>query len=147
VREVGIDVDAAAYVGASVRRAVARGQGLRISPKSDSHGELEVEIVDIQIGLGSFADPSLRAARYQVVVSLRGKLVDASGFVWNSPSIAGYAPFLSTPGPLEALDGAGRRALERASDEAADRLVAGLMVVLNRQITRSERSRSAEGAK
>jgi hypothetical protein len=125
---------------------VARAQGLQLAG-SKAHGTLSVEIVDIQIGLGTFAEPSLRAARYQVSISLRGKLEDAGGFVWTSAPIAGHAPFFSTPGAIEALDGAGRRALERASDEAAERLVASLMFVLNREVTRSERSRSAEGAR
>jgi hypothetical protein len=146
VRETGIDVDAAGYVTTSVRRAVARGQGLELAG-AKPHGELAVEIVDIQIGLGAFAEPGLRAARYQVAISLRGKLKDASGFEWTSAPVTGYAPFFSTPDPIESLDGAGRRALERASDEAAERLIASLMFVLNREVTRIERSRSGAGAR
>jgi hypothetical protein len=142
VREPGIDVDAAGFVSAAVRRAVSRGQGLQLAG-SKAHGELAVEIVDMQIGLGTFSEPGLRAARYQVWISLRGKLTDASGFAWTSAPITGYAPFFSTPGPIEALDGAGRRALEHATQEAAERLIASLMLVLNREITRSRRSESA----
>jgi hypothetical protein len=141
IRETGVDVDAAGFVSAAVRRAVSRGQGLELAG-SKAHGELAVEIVDIQLGLGAFAEPGLRAARYQVSISLRGKLTDASGFEWTSAPVTGYAPFFSTPGAIEALDGAGRRALERASDEAAERLIASVMFVLNREVTRIERNRS-----
>ncbi len=134
VGESGIDVDAGALVSASVRRAVMREQGLTLATGATAHGALAVEIVDIQISLGSFTDPSQRAARYQVVVSLRGRLEDASGFKWVSPAATGYAPFFSTPGPIEALDGAGRRALEQAAEDAGQRLIASLVVVLDRQL-------------
>lgn len=132
VIEPGIDVDAAAYVSSAVRTAVLRSQGLELGAAGSANGRLTVEILDVQIGLGAFSEPNLRAARYQVSVVLRGRLADASGVSWTSAAVTGTAPFLSPPGRIEALDGAGRRAMERASDEAAQRLVAALMVRLSR---------------
>lgn len=132
VVELGVDVDAAGYVASAVRSTILRSQGLELGGAGSANGRLTVEIVDVQIGLGAFSEPNLRAARYQVSIVLRGRLADSGGETWTSAPVTGTAPFLSPPGRIEALDGAGRRALERASDEAADRLVAALMVKLSR---------------
>ncbi|MCK6551040.1 hypothetical protein L6R52_34705, partial [Myxococcota bacterium] len=84
IEERGIDVDAAALVGASLRRTIARGPGTRLGPGPDAT-RLEVELVTAGSSLQAFADPSVRAAQYQEIVELRGRLVDASGNeVWRS---------------------------------------------------------------
>ena len=124
VAEPGLDVDAAALVARAVRRAVARGPGTRIAATGAEEISLEVELLDAGMNLAAFADPNLRAAEYRATVLLRGRLRDPSGaVVWSSPVIAGESAVLSPPGRVEVLDGARRRSLEWAAEDAADRLV------------------------
>lgn len=126
-KEPGIDLDAAAMVDNATRRALTRSPSTRLVSQEGADQVLEVELLQVQAGLAPFAEPGLRAAQYQVSVRIKGRVVDSSGrALWSSATITGEAPFVSTPGSLEALDGARRRALARASDEAADRLVAAL---------------------
>lgn len=125
--EPGIDVDAAAMVAGAVRQAIARGPSTRLVRGDAAEAELEVELVNSASALATLADPGLRAAQYRAVVLVRGRLLDKQGKVlWTSTVITGEAPYLSAPGPIEALDGARRRALERAADDAAERLVASM---------------------
>ena len=126
VSHPGLDPYAPGLVDHALRRAVARAAGLRVD--DDAAPTLTVEVVDARVGLTAFAEPALRAAQYQAEVVLRGVLVGPSGRrVWGSPLSAGVAPYLSTGGRIEALDGAGRRAMGEAADEAARRLVGHLV--------------------
>jgi hypothetical protein len=125
--EPGIDVDAAALVNAAVRHALASSPGTRLVAEDAADETLDIELLNATSGLAPLADPNLRAAQYRALVLVRGKLIDRTGKVtWTSPVITGEAPFLSTPGPIETLDGARRRALSRAADVAAERLVASM---------------------
>jgi hypothetical protein len=126
IAEPGIDVDAAAWVNVAVRHAVARSPSTRLVAREEAYATLEVEMVNSAAALAPLADPGLRASQYHAVLVLRGKLVDKTGRVlWRSEA-TGDVPFLSTPGPIETLDGARRRALQRAAEEAADRLIGAL---------------------
>jgi hypothetical protein len=127
VSEPAIDVDAAAMVNAAVRHAIASNPSTRLVSGGAADATLDIELVNSAAALAPLADPNLRAAQYRVVVLVKGRLHDRSGkVIWESPVIVGEAPFLSTPGQVEALDGARRRALSRAADVAAERLVASL---------------------
>ena len=124
VREAGIDIDAAALVSSAVRRAITRTPAASLIAAGSGRSTLDVELIDTQKRLAPMADPGQRAAQYRVTVRLRGKLVSPSGrTLWTSAPVDGNAYFVSTPGPIERLDGAGRRALAKAAEEAADRLV------------------------
>jgi hypothetical protein len=126
-----VDIDAAGLVATSIRGAILREQGLALV-NGEPDGLLAVDLVSVDMGIGAFAEPSLRAARYQVTVVVECRLSEDGREVWRSPPIAGVAPFFSPPGRIEALDGASRRALEHASEQAAERAVAALMVTLLR---------------
>lgn len=127
LEERGIDVDAGAEVLGAVRRAIARGPALRLAGAPDADAELALELVGTTTELEAFADPAARAAEYRAVIHVRGTLYSADGStLWRSAVITGEAPFLSTPGPIERLDGARRLALQRAARDAAERLVAAL---------------------
>ena len=126
--ERGLDVDAAAYVSRAIRAAVARGPALALANESTSDGVLEVKLIDASTPLAPFADPSLRAAQYRAEVRLLATLARADGrVVWRSSLIVAEAPYLSTPGRLEMLDGARRRALEVAARRAAEQLLSSMM--------------------
>lgn len=125
IREPGLDLDAGADVTRAVRLAVARAAGFRLVEESDADRVLHVELLDVNSALAPFAEPSLRAAQYVVRLTLRGTLQDEHGR-WTSPAVVGEGRFLSTPGGVEQLDGANRRALERAAQQAAERLVGTL---------------------
>lgn len=127
IKEPGIDVDAAPLLTAAIRHAVARGPGTRLAGEESGAALLQVELLSSTSGLTSFADPAVRAAQYRAVVNVRATLVGANGkTLWQSSVITGEAPYLSTPGAIEKLEGARRRALERAAEDAAERLVASL---------------------
>lgn len=127
----GLDVDAAGLVDAELRREVARGRGLSLSAQASAGAELHAELIDVRTQLAPFADPSLRAAQYEVQVSLRARLVRRDGGApWRSSAVLGRASFLSTGGRLEALDGAGRRALRQAVQQASEQLVAAMSLAL-----------------
>jgi hypothetical protein len=122
-----IDVDAAALVTNAVRRAVARGPRTRLVESDAADAHLEVELLSTDSPLAPFADPAARAAQYRATVTVRGRLVDRGGkIVWTSNAITGEARYLSVSGAVEALEGARRRALERAAEDAAERLLAGM---------------------
>lgn len=130
VRDPGLDVDAAGLVDGHLRREVARTAGLRLSSDSQSNLRLEVEVVDVRTALAPFAEPGLRAAQYRAVVIVKGRLVDSErGLRWSGTA-TGEAPYLSTGGPIEALDGAGRRALGEAAELATRQLVDALVLRL-----------------
>ena len=131
VLESGTDIDAGALVSAAVRRAVARAPATDLVDPDFAQSRLEVELIGASARLAPLAEPGRRAAQYLAVVRLRGRLVDLDGDVlWASPVVAGEAPFLSAAGRIEALDGARRRALKQAAEQAADRLIAGMNVRL-----------------
>jgi hypothetical protein len=123
VSGAGIDVDVAALVDAELRRAVARSAGMVLAGEG-APLKLEVAVVDARTELAPFAEPGLRAAQYDAVVVLSGRVIGAGGEVkFEVGPVQGEAPYLSTGGRLEALDGAGRRALGQAGGRAAERLV------------------------
>lgn len=126
VKHPGLDPYAPGVVDRALRRAVARAAGLRFADGADA--AFHVEVVDVRVGLTPFAEPALRAAQYQAVVVLKGTLQGPTGRrTWGSPAVTGTAPYLSTAGRLEALDGAGRRAVAEAAETAARRLVGALV--------------------
>jgi hypothetical protein len=127
IAEQGIDIDAASLVAVAVRHAVARGPSTRLASDQDANETLQVELLNSASSLAVLADPALRAAQNRAMVTVRGRLLDKKGHViWESAIITCDSPFLSTPGPIETLDGARRRALQRAAEDAADRLVASM---------------------
>jgi hypothetical protein len=122
-----LDVDAAALVSRAVRRAIARGPSTQLAEEG-AEGTLRVRLIEARADLAPLADPRLRAAQYRAEIRLVATLVRTDGkLLWTSSLIVGEAPYLSTPGALERLDGARRRALERAAEDAADRLVAAML--------------------
>jgi hypothetical protein len=127
IEEPGLDLDAAAMVAESVRRAVARGPSTELA-SSGADATVEVKLLESSSGLAPLADPSTRAAQYRAIIRLTAVLTKSDGRVlWRSSVVTGEAPYLSMPGKLEALDGARRRALAQAADDAATKLLA-LMV-------------------
>lgn len=128
IREAGVHVDTGALAEEAVRRAVADEAGLLLVSALDAEWTLELELVSGAAGLEAFAQPDRRAAQYRSTVQLRGVLRDPRGEVrWRSPTVVGAAAYLSTPGALESLDGAERRGLDRAAQQAAERLVLALV--------------------
>lgn len=117
------DVDLAGEIDAAVGRALVRTPNLALTQTATTG--LEVELVRAGQGLRPLAEPGLRAAEYLAFVVLRGRLIDEAGHtISRSPAVRGEARFLSRPGRIEALDGAGRTAMARAVEQAATRLVA-----------------------
>ena len=134
IRETAVDLDAGAMVQRSLLLAAGRVPGLVLVSADAPAPALEAELVAVRSGLSPFAEPNLRAAHYRVVVELQGRLVGLDGRVlFTSAVVHGEAPFYSTPGRIEVLDGAARRALERASEQAAERLVMIVAEVLRTQ--------------
>lgn len=132
VEAPGIDVDAPGFVDASVRREVARAAGLSLAGEAGAQAVFRVEVLEVRTGLAPFAEPALRAAQYQATIRLRGRLERPGAKGWRSGVVTGAASYLSTAGPIERLDGAGRRALARAAEDAAEQLVAALVFELRR---------------
>ncbi len=124
VTDPGLDVDAAGLMDTELRRAVARTAGWRLSTRDDAPATLKAELVDVRTGLAAFADPAQRAGQYVVTVRLKGHLSRRHRQpAVRTKTVTGEAGFLSTGGRLEALDGAGRRALAQATRRAAEKLV------------------------
>ncbi len=122
VTNSALDVDISGLVDAHLRREVARTAGLRTDDGDSAQAVLRVEITGVKTQLASFADPSVRAAQYETVVSLKAELTVGQA-KWEWAKTQGRAPFLSRAGRLEALDGAGRIALALASEQACQTLV------------------------
>lgn len=129
IREPGLAVDAGGVLEVAVRTALSRG-GFE-SVASDGDLVLRIDVVAMDAQLAPFAEPGLRAAQYRVNVRLVGQASGGSS-VWTSPLISAEAPIFGPPGRLEALDGAHRRALERAAESAAEQLVVALSLHLSR---------------
>jgi membrane associated rhomboid family serine protease len=128
IDEPGLDLDAAALVAESVRRAVARGPSTELAPAGSAEATMEIRLLESSSGLVPLADPATRAAQYRAIIRLSAVLTKSDGHIlWRSSVVTGEAPYLSMPGKLEALDGARRRALAQAADDAAAKLLA-LMV-------------------
>lgn len=131
VREGVVDLDVGAMVQRSLRLAAGRVPGLVLATADAPVPALEAEVVAVHSGLSPFAEPNLRAASYRVVVEIRGRLVGLDGRVlFTSAVVRGQAPFYSTAGRIEVLDGAARRALEQACERAAEGLVMTVAEVL-----------------
>jgi hypothetical protein len=125
IDEPGLDLDAAALVAESVRRAVARGPSTELAPSGSEEATVEIRLLESSSGLAPLADPATRAAQYRAIIRLTAVLTKSDGRVlWRSAIVTGEAPYLSMPGKLEALDGARRRALAQAADDAAAKLMA-----------------------
>ena len=123
IEEPGLDIDGGAMVSVAVRRAVARGPGLRLV-RTHPDALLFVRLIDARTGLRPLADPGARAAQYAVTVKIQGELRRADGAaLWTSPTIVGAAEMLSPADGVEAIDGARRRTLQRAAEDAAEQLV------------------------
>lgn len=127
IEERGIDVDAAAMVARAVRRRVAMGPST-VLEEDRPEAVLSVSLIEAGHALSPMSDPRLRAAEYVAQIRLQGTLSSTAGAaLWRSPVVVGEAHFMSMPGPIESLDGARRRALAQAADEAAERLWAHLV--------------------
>lgn len=123
-----LHLDTGALVEEAVRRAIARESGVLLVGATDADEILEVELLSGTASLEAFAQPDRRAAQYRATVLVRGVLKRSSGQVqWTSPPVSGDSAYLSTPGALESLDGAERRGLDRAAQQAAERLVLALV--------------------
>lgn len=123
IEERGIDVDAAAQVARAVRRRVAMGPSTRLE-EHEPEAVLSVRLLDARHALSSLSDPRLRAAEYVAQIRLQGTVSSTVGRpLWRSPVVVGEAHFMSMPGGVESLDGARRRALAQAAEQAADRLI------------------------
>ena len=126
--EHGVEADAAGVVAVAVRRTIARGPSTTLVDPDLAAATLQVEIIDTSAPVAPGADPAARAAEYASRVRLSAALVHRDGRVlWRSSSAAGEALFVSVPGPMEALEGARRRALAEAARDAADALVTQML--------------------
>lgn len=127
----GIDVDLAALLATATRDAVAGRAELSLVGRGDADVTLRVDLVPGAAGLSALADPARRAAEYRVEVRLQATLVTETSSrsepLWRSDTIVGEATYLSAAGSIVALDGARRRALARAAEDAAQRLVTALV--------------------
>lgn len=127
IEERGIDVDAAAQVARAVRRRIAMGPSTSLE-EDRPEAILKVRLLEAKDALSPMSDPRLRAAEYVAQIRLQGTLSSTVGrTLWRSPVLVGEAHFMSMPGSIEALDGARRRALAQAADQAADRLLTHLI--------------------
>ncbi len=91
----------------------------------DEHPDavLSVRLIEAQHALSPMADPRLRAPEYVAQIRLQATLSSTVGATqWRSPVVVGESAFMSMPGSIESLDGARRRALAQAAEQAADRL-------------------------
>lgn len=124
VEEPGIDIDAAAVVSNAVRRAVARSPSTKLASGDGAEAALYVTMLDAKEGLAPYANPGARAAQYKLRVRVKARLMSSAGeMLWSSGIIEGEAAFLSPTGGLESVDGARRRAMVSAAEDAADRLI------------------------
>ncbi|MBK8012391.1 MAG: hypothetical protein IPK13_13660 [Deltaproteobacteria bacterium] len=127
IQAVTPDVDVVGEINWAIGRALARSP--RVALTETATTSFEIELVRTGQGLRPLAEPGLRAADYLAFVVLRGRLLDEAGrTVWRSPPVRGEARFLSRPGRVEALDGAGRTAMARAIERAVSRLVSLLLM-------------------
>lgn len=131
VREPALDVDAGSEVQRAVQTSVARSAGLALVEPNDDAYLLRVEVLDVTTNLAPFAEPNVRAGQYIVRLSLRVTIEHLGAPIWQSGVINGQGRFLSTPGAVERLDGDGRRTLQRAAIDAADRLVLAVRAALD----------------
>lgn len=126
-------MDAPGLLDSALKRAIARSSALHLSDTAER--ELEVEVIGVSTPLAGFAEPRLRAAQYEVRLSVRVRMfVGQKKVVWSSPIYVSQAPYVSTPGQLVALDGAGRRALQQAAEISAERLVVAVGLVLDGEL-------------
>ena len=128
VHEDGVDVDAAGILSGVIRKAVAAHPAATLVTEQNAEAILVVELLSVGGGLAPLADPGSRAAQYRSQISIKAKLDHSSGnTIWHSGRIIGQADYLSVPDGIETLDGARRRALMRAAQNAADQLVTSLV--------------------
>ncbi len=116
-------VDALPVVEQALHRALREG-GTGTSTRSAVR--LRVWVVQAEARLSSFSEPALRAGQYDAQIRLMAEVIEPSGATRWRRHFVGTTPFLSPPGGLESLDGTARRALQRAADEAARRVVEAL---------------------
>ena len=84
---------------------------------------LSVHIARAGTRLSPLTEPALRAAMYEAEIVLEGRCTDGAGQVCWRGAESARVRYLSTPGGVETLDGAGRRALVDAAAVAAERLL------------------------
>lgn len=105
-----------AFVVESALREALRARGVRWA-RGEPDLDLRVRLTGVRVTLSPFAEPRLRAPRYDVAVGLRAD--------WGSEAplqVEGTASLLSRPGELPALEGAYRQYLGDAARNAAEEL-------------------------
>ena len=123
VETPGISVDAAAEVEAALGSAFARQPGWVLSSEDHARYRLQIRLTRAATRLAPLTEPAVRAAHYETEIRIQAVVHDRDGAVlWRGHESA-RADYLSTPGRIEALEGADRRALARAASMAAERLV------------------------
>ena len=126
ISEKGAFLDAAAQVEAAFALAVARHPAFVMSVREGCELSLRVQLLNAAPRFTTLSEPALRPVRYVMQVELQVEAIDAAGeAVWQQKA-AGRAMYVSPVGPLETLDGAGRRALAQAASDAAERVLAAL---------------------
>jgi len=114
-----------------VERALRRRIAVRPEIELSGPGaapELIVTIREIRADRLAGSDPALRAPRYRVRVHLEGRIAAETPSEPSRPVQAvGEDVFVARPGPIGRWDGAYRTFLERAAEDAADRLVDGVV--------------------
>jgi hypothetical protein len=128
VTEDGVDVDAAGVLAGLVRKAVAAHPAARLVSAKRAEAILHVKLDSVGGGLAPLSDPGSRAAQYRSQITITAQLKRPGGeVIWRSGRIVGQADFLSVPDAIETLDGARRRALARAAENATDQLMTSLI--------------------
>lgn len=123
----GIDPDLGAAVAAALRRAVAARPELTLVDRGSAEATLRLGLRGSTTGLSSLSDPARRAPEYRVVLRAEASLFGAGVAPWQSGLLDADATYASDTRSIIALDGARRRALERAAEELARRVVAALL--------------------
>ena len=123
----GIDPDLGAAVAVALRQAVAARPELSLVARSEAEAMLRLGLQGGTTGLSPLADPTRRAPEYRVVLRAEATLAGEGVAAWQSGALVGEATYASDVRSIGALDGARRRALERAAEELARRVVGALL--------------------
>lgn len=121
-------IDAGSELEYALRSAFVRQAAFTLAAEDRASLRLKIRLEAVSTALDSFAEPAVRAARYEAKVALHAELRDQKGgLCWRGQAL-GRADVFSPAGALETLDGALRRALQQASEDAAARLLGALVV-------------------
>jgi hypothetical protein len=123
----GIDPDLGATVAVALRQAVAARPELSLVSRGEAEATLRLGLHASTTGLSPLADPARRAPEYRVVLRAEATVAGEGGSAWRSGVLVGEATYASDVRSIGALDGARRRALERAAEELARRVVGALL--------------------